>query len=257
MLFTEHASFVMHVKARMTRWLCLLLFVLLAVGCTSHPRKQIPAGWYVVPAEPSEQLADAGNSADTSPAVSDASVTQTSLTQTNIPQARLQVFICYGWFTSNHACVRIDGPGKHALFWDPGGGYGQHDEAIPTKHDLLLDNDAVSQAQLWDYRSIGCNEPAVLMFEWLLSQQQARDLRDVLVNGQRKDGKGGSFDSDVPGGFCSMAVSSFLRKYTSELTPLPRRWFWPHNLAKHLWKYEPARVLLYQRDEPVIVYVAR
>lgn len=225
-------------------WL-LLLSCVLAVGCTSHPRKQIPPGWEVATDEVSSiTLA----THDTTQA-GDASAVAT------VPQAKIQVFICYGWMTSNHACMRIDGPDHHTLFWDPGGGYGQHNDDIPTKYDLLLDQDAITTEQVWHYRSVGCNEPAVLMFEWPLTQQEARDLRDVLVEGKRKDGHGGEFKSDVPGGFCSMALSSYLRRFFSH-TPLSRRWFWPHNLAKQLWQYKPSRVVLYQRKKEPVVYVA-
>lgn len=240
----------------------LLLAALMTIGCTSHPRKQIPLGWEVVPT--TEHITE--YTTDSSPVMLASAQTSSIVTlpaEKNIDaaepllSARMQVFICYGWMTSNHACMRIDGPGKKALYWDPGGGYGQHDEEIPTKYDLLLDEHALTMEQLWDYRSVGCNEPAMLMFEWPLTQSQANDMRDALVQGHRKDGKGGEFNSDVPGGFCSMAVSSFLKTFASEQTPLPRRWFWPHNLAKRLWTYDPERVLLYQRNKPTVVYVKK
>lgn len=228
---------------------CVLLIGLFTMGCTSHPRKQIPQGWYIAPEQVSPLMLTNH--------VTEHEVTSSpdKLTVATLPTPKLQVFICYGWMTSNHACMRIQGPEQHALFWDPGGGYGQHDDDIPTKYDLLLDEHAISVEEVWHYRSVGCNEPAMLMFEWPLSQQDARNLRDVLVQGQRQDGQGGRFESDAPGGFCSMALSSFLRKFSSH-TPLPRRWFWPHNLAKQLWKYDPARVVLYQRHQQPVVYVA-
>lgn len=168
----------------------------------------------------------------------------------------MQVFICYGWMTSNHACMRLEGPGKQSLYWDPGGGYGQNDPNIPTKHDLLLDDDALTVEQLWDYRANGCNEPAMLMFEWNLTQEQARTRRHILIHGQTKNDPQGSFDSDAPGGFCSMAVSSYLRRFSSDNISLGRRWFWPHNLAKQLWRNKPDRVLLFERNKPAVVYVA-
>src|SRR5690606_28870151 len=120
----------------------------------------------------------------------------------------------------------------------PGGAYGQEDPDIPKHHDLLLDEHALTALQIWDYRAQGCNEPAMLMFEWDLTQEQAQRQRDILIHGQTSDQPGGSFDSDVPGGFCGMAVSSFLRRFTDGLVPLPRRWFWPHNLAKQLWDHQ-------------------
>jgi hypothetical protein len=160
----------------------------------------------------------------------------------------LQVIICYGWVTSNHACLRLQGPVGSVLFWDPGGMFG---EAVVPNHrhnDLLLEAYAPSLAQIWDYRRVGCNEPMMLVFEWRLTDAQAQANRKLILAGER------GFESDAPGGFCSVYVSRFLQRYCQPALGLERGWFWPHNLARRLWRAGPDRVWLFRRHKPVQLY---
>lgn len=166
--------------------------------------------------------------------------------------ALLQVAICYGHMLSNHACLRLQGPETQSLFWDPGGGY-----ALDEGHrqgDLLLDDHAITLAELWQYRSVGCDEPTMLVFEWSLSANEAATMRRVLVNGNDKDAPGGAFDNATAGGWCCVNLSRFLKNFSPRHETLPRKWFWPHNLARQLWKHEPDRVWKLDRKQGLSIY---
>jgi hypothetical protein len=104
------------------------------------------------------------------------------------------------------------------------------------------------------YRRLGCDEPCMLVFEWRLTPEQARQCRQIFERSLQQGGGTAAFSTDAPGGGCAVYVSRFLTHHCPVLQGLSGNWFWPDNLAQALWLHRPMRVLLYQRDQPVMQY---
>ena len=207
-------------------WLAALAFL---SACHSG-RPRIPDGWVAVPGPSIEAK------------------------QNRDDHARLQVIICYGRWLSNHSTVRLTSPDGHVLFWDPGGMYGRKDASIRRRADLLLSG-APDLGRWWHYREHGCGEPFMKVFEWSVSSDQAKSLRDALIAGSRPPAVPGAFQTATAGGFCCIAVSEFLQRFGGPSIVVPTRMFWPHNLADHLWSQSPDRVVVFEAGGAVVAYV--
>jgi hypothetical protein len=94
----------------------------------------------------------------------------------------------------------------------------------------------------------------VEVFEWDLTAGEARELWDVLVRGTDKNHPAGKFSPATPGGFCSVAVSDFLRRFAGKIVKIPKNFFPPHDLARVLYPQSPKRVLVFRRGNVPILY---
>ena len=202
--------------------------MLFACGCHAG-RPQVPEGWSAIP-----------ESIDQRPAVG--------------RHDRLQVIICYGRFFSNHSTVRLSGPGHEVLFWDPGGIYKADDPQYVRRGDLLLDR-TPDLDEWWRYRSEGCREPFMKVFEWDLDPLESARLHEALHVGSRFSKDPDDFQTETSGGFCCIAVSEYLRRFAAPRIAVTSRYFWPHKLAQHLWSQAPDCVRVYEKGAPVRLYV--
>ena len=208
-------------------------------GCVVGPSPSLPATW-----------------------VKHSDYVQT-ITTTTTHQAKLQVFVAYSGMASSHSALRLVASNGQAIFWDPAGDYGQFDddwydqyghqfENVNRVNDLIIDN-APDMKTIIRWRWT-IDDTSVEVFEWDLSKTQAQKLREVLLNGTGDDHPAGSFSSWTPPFFCTMATSDFLSRFASPMIQLPKRYFFPHNLAKALYSQSPSRVRVFTWDGKKAIY---
>ncbi|MAE61816.1 MAG: hypothetical protein CMJ49_10735 [Planctomycetaceae bacterium] len=163
----------------------------------------------------------------------------------------LQVIICYGTLTSNHGCLRLTFPDRNTLFWDPGG-YIYEEPHYNRQHDVVRNN-APSLIDYWHLRRGEFGEPTMAAYEWTLSREDASLMYHVLYHGKAANLPDGKFDPDLPGLFCSIGVSRFLERYGEPYLDMPKGWWTPHGLAKHLLSQNPRRLIVFKRGKPTTI----
>lgn len=209
--------------------ICLLLALLLSVGCRSGA--VVPDGWAADGVERSTN--DAWRPA--------AQIHRDRA-------ARLQVFIHYSRTHSTHTAVRVTTPDRPAIFWDPGGAYGLTKPDYGRSHDIILDAPP-DLPTWWNYRQRWLNEPFLYVFEWDLEASQARAMREALLDGAANGRQAEVFQTRRTPGMCVFAVCDFLRTYgPPRISPKLRSSFLPNTLARQLWRQAPDRVLRYEGE---------
>jgi hypothetical protein len=161
-------------------------------------------------------------------------------------QALLQVIIVYGNLWSHHSALRLVCPDRPVVFWDPGGSYGKDSPEEVRSKDLIKINppDLETYVQhIWKFTSV-----EVDVFEWNLQPDYARELYDVLVKGTNRNHPAGRFTTYTVGMFCTMKVSDFLHRFAGKTMNVPKKFFFPRNLAQVLYTQSPKRVLSFRRD---------
>lgn len=169
-------------------------------------------------------------------------------------RARLQIIVCYGRRTSNHAAVRLATGDGTVLFWDPGGGYHVQDPAAVGRRADLVSEHPPTLGQWWRYRGSFIREPFNEVFEWDLDGSDGRDLAVILQQGAVYDEAGKRFQTAAAGGACGLAVSEFLHRYGRPYVTIRRRYFWPHDLGRVLWQQNPDRVVVLHFDADIDVW---
>ena len=143
--------------------------------------------------------------------------------------ASLQVLIVYGSTVCNHTASRYYCPGKGALFWDPGGGYGTKGIVkVDREKDVIVDN--IPSINDYLYWRTQVPTSATEIFVWEGNNEKICELYDRMAAASRRDRIQG-FNSDAAGMFCSSATSSFLRDFAQDLMQV-EKWGLPHNLSK-------------------------
>lgn len=158
--------------------------------------------------------------------------------------AKLQVILCFGPVTSNHSVLRLQQSNNAITFWDPGGMYGSE---ANRSHDLVLVDQPTAE-QFWEFRRDAAGEIFHLVYEWDLSSTRADELAAVLHDID-------TFETGRAGGGCCKAICEFFQLHAPDLADVPKRWLFPHALAKHLWTQPVDRVRLLQKNEDPRVYV--
>jgi hypothetical protein len=205
--------------------LTLLLFSFLLMGCLHAPGAYRPDNWV--------------NHRIDLKSISD-----------NPNQPLLQVIIVYGPWWCHHSALRLVSPDQPVLFWDPGGAYGTHISLDVRSKDLILIDPPDLETYLqfaWRYSSV-----EVEVFEWDIPPEDAHELYDILIRGTDKTHPAGKFSTTTMGGFCSVNLSDFLRRFAGKKMVVPKSYFCPHNLARVLYTQSPRRVLVFRRDKQIM-----
>jgi hypothetical protein len=165
-------------------------------------------------------------------------------------QPLLQVIIVYGPWWCHHSALRLVCPDRPVLFWDPGGAYGTHISMDVRSKDLIRIDPPDLETYLqfaWRYSSV-----EVEVFEWDLTPEYAHELYNILTRGTDKTHPAGQFSTMTIGGFCSVNLSDFLRRFAEKAMTVPKSFFCPHSLARVLYTQSPKRVLSFRRDKKIM-----
>lgn len=196
----------------MIRNALLLLLIILASGCMHRSLNNIPRNWQ-------------------------GSVVDPVALNDRPDVATVQLLIVYGSFSCNHTASRYYCPGKGALFWDPGGGYGTKGYVqVDRSEDIIVRN----IPSLNDYLYWRTLVPTVAteIFVWEGNNEKICGLYDRVAAASVNDRITG-FDADANGLFCSVATSKFLRDYAQDLMQV-KKWGMPHNLSQQLHQQKSA-----------------
>ena len=216
------------------------LFLPLGVGCAFSPAPDMPEDWI---------------SQQTFPLRSALGVN---------PPPRLQVLVVYGRPFSSHTALRLVLTEDDVVFWDPAGDYGRFDEAMHVEFgpfplpvnrpgDILVGQtpDLGTYAQFrW-----ALEDSSLVVFEWDVSPNTARRLREVLLHGTDGSHPAGSFSTWTFPVFCANATADFLRRFAGPTVQLTDWYVWPQSLAKALYAQPPSRVRVLVPHEPERIYV--
>lgn len=183
--------------------------------------------------------------------------------KTQIKVAKLQVIITYNPLFCTHTALRLVRANAPPVLWDPAGSYGTIGEALPDfdtrettinrTNDLIMDN-VPSLDNYWQF-SLHLNDVGMEVFEWQIPNSVADSLLKRLQMGaDLLPGDEHDFKTETTGFFCSVAVSDFLNRYAKQFIPIQERYFFPHNLAEHLYQQDPTRIVIYRKGEKKLVY---
>jgi hypothetical protein len=218
------------------RALLALAVVLAAGGCVLSPAPFRPAAW-------SERSVEAPLPAAP-------------------PSPRLQVIVSYGGLMSSHTALRLEASEGRVVFWDPAGDYGRLTleinprfagaaRPVPRVADRLRDPptlDAYLEFR-WAMDDVG-----VEVFEWDLAPAHAEALREALL-GRGRDPWGRTFSTLTAAPLCTVATGRFLERYGPPAVPLRGTYFFPHSLARALYSARPTRVLIFEPERAVRLYM--
>lgn len=169
---------------------------------------------------------------------------------------KLQVIVTYDDVYSTHAALRLAGA-EGALFWDPAGRYGETGDGtyaarMRRVNDLIVANEP-SLEMYWT-ASVNASDTTMEVFEWDLSQQQARRIRKTLLEGSTVNGGSKDFQTKTTKPFCSSAISEFLQMSEDDPVKLENSYLLPHDLARALYRTGPDRVLIFRRGRGATAY---
>jgi hypothetical protein len=97
------------------------------------------------------------------------------------------------------------------------------------------------------------NTHAVEIFEYNIPDGEAEELWTILRYGTKRSHPKGSFSTKAIGLTCGLSVARFLHRFAEDIVEVDNV-FYPHNLAKQLYKENPDRVIIY-RDEQLSYYI--
>lgn len=220
-----------------------VIFTGLVNGCAHWTAPHIPEGWQAVELDKKINLND-------------------------IKQPRLQIIIMSGDVFCNHTALRLVSPDQPVIFWDPGGGFGDSEESteyfsgkgkngsdlvIKRYYDLVL-SEPENLTRYMDYRWRATNDRMVEIFEYNLTDEQARKLNNALLNGANNFHQKDRFYTDAEPLRCSVAISDFLQRFMNNRINLPEKYFFPHNLSRQLYMQSPDQVLIFRRKQKPVLY---
>lgn len=218
----------------------LVLGVSLLVGCCCHRSypPMLPVGWNV-------------NECD-----------EKSL-EDNPKQARLHVLVMYHGMSCTHTALRLYSRTKGPLFWDPAGSFAKRkryvgpaarhnkDFAAPPYMESVRLDDVITEEvpginRYLTWRKL-INTHTVEIFEFNISDAEADELWTVLRYGTKRSHPKGAFGTHSIGFTCGLVVAKFLHRFAEDIVEVDTVFF-PHNLAKQLYKGNPDRVVVYLED---------
>ena len=187
----------------------------------------------------------------------------------NPDQAKLHVMVMYHKTSCKHTALRLYCPSNGPLFWDPAGAFAtqirylgpaaRHHREFATKRymDAKRTDDVMSEKvptlnQYMDWRK-AINTHAVEIFEFNITDSEAEELYAVLRYGTKRSHPKGQFSTKAIGLTCGLSVARFLHRFAEDTVEVDTVFF-PHNLAKQLYKKKPDRVIIY-RDDHLSYYI--
>ena len=195
----------------------------------------------------------------------------------NDKQAKLHVMVMYNEGPCSHVALRLYCQDKGPIFWDPAGGfaneqgnYGMNQGNVDNEdedQELSINNSStVNSIRFNDVttkKAPSINEylawrktiktHAAEIFEFNISEAEAENLWDILRNGTTRSHPKGKFHTNAIGGTCGLSIAKFLHRFAEDIIKVNSA-FYPHNLAKQLYKQNPDRVIIY-RDGQLDYYI--
>ena len=153
---------------------------------------------------------------------------------------------------------------NQTLFWDPAGTYGleyerpAYYEDNPVAKDFYRIEDLITHGSpnlslYWRY-SIFTGDNAMEVFEWKLTEKQAKNYYALLYEGATQHNNKVGFITKESATLCSSSVSSFLQRFGGEIIPLHEHYTLPHGLAHALYALNPDRIYYFEVDKPATVF---
>ena len=184
-------------------------------------------------------------------------------------QSKLHVMVMYHTTSCKHTALRLYCRTKGPLFWDPAGAFAtqicylgpaaRHHREFATKRymDSKRTDDVMSKKvptlnQYIDWRET-INTHAVEIFEFNLTDSEAEELYAVLRYGTKRSHPKEQFTTKAIGLTCGLSVARFLHRFAEDVVEVDAVFF-PHNLAKQLYKKNPDRVVIH-RDGQLSYYI--
>ncbi len=184
-------------------------------------------------------------------------------------QAKLQIIVMYHGTSCTHTALRLYSRTKGSLFWDPAGSFAipkryvgpdarrNIDFAAPPYMSRVRINDVIVEEapsinQYMTWRKL-INTHTVEVFEFNVSDSEAEELWTILRYGTKRSHPKGAFHTHTIGLTCGLAVARFLDTFAENIVDVDTVFF-PHNLAKQLYRERPDRVIVY-RESQLYFYV--
>lgn len=183
-------------------------------------------------------------------------------------QAKLHIMIMYRGGICSHVALRVHCHSKGPIFWDPAGGFATNHDNPDTLHlngslDVPANFDPVRRKDVITERVPSINQylawrksiqtDGVEIFEFNISDDEAEELWTILRYGTKRSHPKGAFHTNAFGGTCGLAIAKFLHRFAEDIVTVDTVWY-PHNLAKQLYKENPDRVIIY-RDGHLCFYI--
>ena len=167
-------------------------------------------------------------------------------------QAKLHVMVMYHKNSCKHTALRLFCPSKGPLFWDPAGAFATKRYMDAKRTDDVMSEKVPTLNQYMDWRK-AINTHAVEIFEFNLTDSEAEELYTILHYGTKRSHPKGRFSTKAIGLTCGLSVARFLHRFAEDIVEVDTVFF-PHNLAKQLYKENPDRVVVY-RDDHLSYYI--
>ncbi len=97
------------------------------------------------------------------------------------------------------------------------------------------------------------NTHAAEIFEFNIVEDKAEELWTILRDATKRSHPNGKFHTKALGGACGLSIAKFLHRFAEDVVEVDTVFF-PHNLAKQLYKQNPDRIIIY-RDEQLYCYI--
>jgi len=98
-------------------------------------------------------------------------------------------------------------------------------------------------------------DSSVEIFEWDLTAQHTKKLREILLKETDETHPQGKFQTETTPAFCSMAISDFLIRFAKPTINLTDTYLWPHSLGEALLEQSPSRVRVFIRGQDEMIYL--
>lgn len=203
-------------------WAALISCGLMCTGCIHHiGGANLPTrGWEATPADP-------------------------AMLKTAVPsRPTLRLFACHSFWYGDHAALWVGSPSGLWAFWDPAGWladdykWKDKDDVICRPFDLDF---------YWRWRSEDYDGLDMLVFEWDISEREARRVHRLLTSG--------CYTTWTPPGVCCVNVCNFVHTYLPYIcAPPPPFHAFPGFFGEQLWSQDPDRVIVYHKCRRTVVY---
>ena len=137
----------------------------------------------------------------------------------------LRIFACYSPWYGDHAALWVGSPSGLWAFWDPAGWLAD-DYKWKDKNDVICR--PFDLTFYWRWRTIPYDGLDMLVFEWDISEREARRLHRLLTSG--------CYPTSTWAGLCCINVSQFLDAHVPYVcAPPPPFSISPGILGDYLW----------------------
>ena len=159
-------------------------------------------------------------------------------------RATLRIFACHSKWYGDHAAIWVGSPSGLWAFWDPAGWYAD-EKCIPDKEDVICR--PFDLERYWRWRHLTHDGLDMLVFEWDVSEREARRVHRLLTSG--------CYPTLTWAGLCCVAVCEFISRHIPYVnSPPPPFSIFPGMLGELLWSQKPDRVIVFHKDCPTQIW---